>query len=453
MESALERAMIDYAAGLRFDELSPPVLHHARRRVIDTVAGALAACESTPARIARRLAPEVTKGRSARLFGSLTRTSPEMAAFANGVTVRFLDINDTHRTVDGSHPSDNLSGVLAVAEDLGASGRDFLLALTISYEIQCRFVDSVPFNDNGWDQPVPGVMACALACGRLLGLDREALRHALALAVIPNLCTYQTRAGELSMWKGCAAANGARQGVFAAYLAAEGMTGPYEAFDGVFGLWNQTLGKPFEVKPFARSGDVFAVTQTNIKKFPVRDSCQLPVETALALRAEIAAGDIEKLTIVTYRSAHKGAVADPELWRPRTRETADHSMPVSIALALIDGDITGASFDRERFRDDDVLALIGRTEVVVSDEFSTQTPGVRNCRLEATDKGGETHVAHLAWTAEDIARGPDDDEIEDKFHRYAGVLLARPERTRLLERLWHLDSVDDVADVLPLTAA
>ena len=297
-----------------------------------------------------------------------------MAAFANGVMVRFLDINDTHRTIDGSHPSDNLSGVLAVAEDLGASGRDFLLALTISYEIQCRFVDSVPFNDNGWDQPVPGVMACALACGRLLGLDREALRHALALAVIPNLCTYQTRAGELSMWKGCAAANGARQGVFAAYLAAEGMTGPYEAFDGVFGLWNQTLGKPFEVKPFARAGDVFAVTQTNIKKFPVRDSCQLPVETALALRAKVAAGDIEKLRIVTYRSAHKGAVADPELWRPRTRETADHSMPVSIALALIDGDITGASFDRERFRDDDVLALIGRTEVVVSDEFSTQDP-------------------------------------------------------------------------------
>ena len=452
MESALERSMIDYAAGLRFDELSPPVLHHAKRRVIDTIGGALAACESTPARIARRLAPEVANGRSARLFGSLARTSPEMAAFANGVMLRFLDINDTHRTIDGSHPSDNLSGVLAVAEDIGASGRDFLLALTISYEIQCRFVDSVPFNDNGWDQPVPGVMACALACGRLLGLDREALRHALALAVIPNLCTYQTRAGELSMWKGCAAANGARQGVFAAYLAAEGMTGPYEAFDGVFGLWNQTLGKPFEVRPFARAGDAFAVTQTNIKKFPVRDSCQLPVETALSLRAKVAAGDIEKLTVVTYRSAHKGAVADPELWRPRTRETADHSMPVSIALALIDGDITGESFDRERFRDDDVLALIGRTEVVVSDEFSSRTPGVRNCRLEAADKAGETHVAHLAWTAEDIARGPGDDEIEDKFHRYAGVLLGPPERTRLLERLWRLESVDDVADILPLTA-
>ena len=453
MTSTLERAMIDYAAGLQFDELSPPVLHQAKRRVIDTIGGALAAWSSPPVRIACNLASEVVKGRSARVFGSLARTSPEMAAFANGVMLRFLDINDTHRTIDGSHPSDNLSGVLAVAEDLGASGRDFLLALTISYEIQCRFVDSVPFNDNGWDQPVPGVMACALACGRLLGLDGDALRHALALAVIPNLCTYQTRAGELSMWKGCAAANGARQGVFAAYLAGEGMTGPDQAFDGVFGLWRQTLGKPYEVKPFARAGEVFAITQSNIKNFPVRDSCQLPVETALKLRAKVAAGDIERLGITTYRSAYKGAVADPELWRPRTRETADHSMPVSIAVALIDGDITGESFDKERFRDDDVLALVGRTEVEISDEFSARSPGVRSCRLEAADRAGETHVAHLDWTAEDIARGPGDDEIEDKFHRYAGVLLAPPARSRLLERLWRLESVEDMGEILSLTAA
>ena len=185
----------------------------------------------------------------------------------------------------------------------------------------------------------------------------------------------------------------------------------------------------------------------------MRDSCQLPVDTALELRTGVAAADIASLRIITYRSAHKGAVADPELWCPRTRETADHSMPVSIALALIDGDITGESFDRERFLDDDVLGLIGRTEVVVSDEFSARTPGVRTCRLEAVDHAGETHVAHLEWTAEGIARGLGDDEIEDKFDRYAGVLLAPPRRTRLLERLWQLETVEDVSEVVTLTGA
>jgi 2-methylcitrate dehydratase len=100
----------------------------------------------------------------------------------------------------------------------------------------------VPFNTAGWDQPVTGAIATAMAAGRLLGLSREAMHHALSLAVVPNLCAYQTRAGEPSMWKGCAGPIGARNGVFAALLSAEGLSGPYEPFDGEFGIWKQTLG-------------------------------------------------------------------------------------------------------------------------------------------------------------------------------------------------------------------
>ena len=88
------------------------------------------------------------------------------------------------------NPSDNLGGIIALAEALSLNGRDALLALIISYEIQCRFVDSVPFNENGWDQPVPGVIAMAMAAGRMLSLNVSSMRDALALAVTPNLCTY-----------------------------------------------------------------------------------------------------------------------------------------------------------------------------------------------------------------------------------------------------------------------
>ena len=332
--------MVDFALELRYDELPDAALHHLKRRVIDTLGGALAAYTAPTVRIARKIALPVSGDSGARIWGSLRRTSPDMAAFVNGCALRYLDINDTHRTVDGSHPSDNLGGVMAVAEMLGSSGKDLMLAMVISYELQCRFVDSVPFNDAGWDQPVPGVMACALACGRLLGLSRKQMHEALALSIIPNLSTYQTRAGELSMWKGCAAANGARQGVFAALLAAHGMTGPSEPFDGVFGLWNQTMGKSYEIKPFARGKDgLYAVAQSNIKKYPVRDSCQLAVDAARILRGKLNGRVVSALQIETYKSAYKGAVEDPELWAPRTRETADHSMLVSIAVTLLDGSV------------------------------------------------------------------------------------------------------------------
>ena len=189
----------------------------------------MAAYLAPPARIARRLAPSTTGDRAARLWGPLTHTTIDMAAFANGVMVRYLDLNDAWRTKDAHHPSDYLPGIIAVAEAYGRSGREMIVALAVAYEIMCRFTDIVPFNTAGWDQPVTGAIATAMAAGKLIGLDRDAMAHALSLAVTPNLCTYQTRAGELSMWKGCAGPNGARNGIFAALLAAEGMTGPYKA--------------------------------------------------------------------------------------------------------------------------------------------------------------------------------------------------------------------------------
>jgi 2-methylcitrate dehydratase len=445
MMSGLEGRMVDYALALAYGDLPEKAIHHAKRRVIDTLGAALAAYTAPPVRIARKLALPVARERGSRVWGSLVRTSPDMAAFVNGCMLRYLDINDTYRTLDGSHPSDNLGGVLAVAEMLGASGKDFLAALVVSYELQCRFVDSVPFNDAGWDQPVPGVMACALGCGRLLGLSRAEMHEALALAIIPNLCTYQARAGELSMWKGCASANGARQGVFAALLAAEGMTGPSEPFDGVFGLWKQTMDRPYEIKPFATGKDgAYAVAQSNIKKYPVRDSCQLPVDTARAARVKLASKEIASIRVETYRSAYKGAVEDPELWAPKTRETADHSMLVAIVVTLLDGTITPDTFNSERFKHPEVLELIKRTKVEVLEEFTKQAPGVRNCRVTVTAADGSTHVGHLKWTTEDIERGLSDAEIEDKFNALNRDIMPASERRALLDYLWRLDEVADV---------
>ena len=442
---AMVRRMVDLAAGLEYEHLPEAAVHAAKARLIDSMGVAIGALDVPPVRAASRIAQPTTGRYRARLLGSGTATTPDMAAFVNGTMVRYLDFNDAYRTLDASHPSDNLPGVLAMAEALGAGGRDFILALAISYEIQCRFTDDVPFNDAGWDQPVAGAMACALACGRLLGLEPAPLAEAVALASVPFLCTYQTRAGELSMWKGCAGPNGARNGIFAATLAAEGLTGPYHPFEGVFGIWNQTTGKPFEVNlpppgPLSSCG----LMQTNIKTYPVRDSCQLPIDTALDLRAKIEAPDIASLHISTYRSAYEGAVKDPELWAPRTRETADHSMPFSVAAALLDGVVTPDTFEESRFLDADVLSLIGRTEIEVSDDYSRQTPGLRNCLIEATSRDGSRVTAHRSLSQAQIELGIDDADLVGKFHRCARSHMDDARRERFLELAWRLEELGDV---------
>jgi 2-methylcitrate dehydratase len=396
--------------------------------------------------------PTVDQAWSARLWGTGQRTTPDQAALVNGTMVRYLDLNDAYRTLDASHPSDNLPGLLAVCEALGLGGKALILALAISFEIQCRFTDTVPFNDAGWDQPLVGSFAAALAAGRIMGLDEGQLGHALALAAVPHMPTYQTRSGELSMWKGCAGPNGARHGLFAARLAQEGMTGPYNAFEGIFGLWKQGLGKPGEFRlPRPGDGATLGIVQTNIKRYPVRDSCQLPIDTALDLRGKLDVARIRKLQVDTYKSAHLGAVADPELWRPQTRETADHSMPFSICCALADGEVTADSFEAARFKDADVLALIGAMTIDINPEFSRATPAIRNCRITATLDDGQTVVAHRQLTTAEIERGTPDAVLEAKFERLVRPYLPPEARRRLIDLCWKLDDLERVDPLVDAT--
>jgi 2-methylcitrate dehydratase len=444
--------LVRYARALEHRHLTPAAVHAAKARVLDSIGVGLAAFMAPPVRVARRVAPAVNDPWSARIWGSGVRTTPDMAAFVNGSMVRYLDLNDAYRTLDASHPSDNLPGMMAVAEALGLPGKDVILALAIAFEIQCRFTDTVPFNDAGWDQPLVGCMAVALAAGRIMGLSEEQMGHALSLAVIPHFPTYQTRSGELSMWKGCAGPNGARHGIFAAHLAQEGMTGPYNAFEGVFGIWKQALGKPGAFTlPEPGSSAAPGIVQTNIKRYPVRDSCQLPIDTALDLRAKLEPMRIRKLHVDTYKSAYAGAVADPELWKPQTRETADHSMPFSIACALADGEVTADSFERARFADADVLRLIEATSIEISADYSKQTPAIRNCRITATLDDGSTVVAHRQLTQAEIEKGTPDDVLEAKFNRLTRQFLSRDARTRLIEQVWALDSLARIDPIIDLT--
>lgn len=449
---ATTRRIVEFAQTLNYEHLPPKAIHAAKARLLDSIGVGLAAFMAPPVRILRRVTPSVQQPWSARIWGSGQRTTPDHAALVNGTMVRYLDLNDAYRTLDASHPSDNLPGLMAVCEALGLGGQALILALAISFEIQCRFTDTVPFNDAGWDQPLVGSFAAALGAGRIMGLNDEQMGHALALAAVPHMPTYQTRSGELSMWKGCAGPNGARHGVFAARLAQEGMTGPYNAFDGIFGLWKQGLGKPGEFRlPRPGDGSTPGIMQTNIKKFPVRDSCQLPIDTALDLRGKVAPSRIRKLAVDTYKSAYAGAVADPELWRPDTRETADHSMPFSIACALADGEVTADSFENQRFKGADVLSLIGMMTIDINPEFSKATPAIRNCRITATLDDGSTVVAHRQLTTAEIERGTPDAVLEAKFERMVRPLLSPAMRRSLIDLCWCLDELPRVDPLVDAT--
>jgi len=443
--------LVKFALSLEYDDIPSAAIRAAKGRIVDSMGCAMAGFDAPTVKASRRMAVPVADGPTARVFGTLTRTTPDLAALVNGAMIRYLDMSDAYLMTSTAHPSDNLGALIAVAEATGASGRDLLLATILSYEVQCRLCDAAPFQRRGWDQPVAGAPGAAMAVGRLMGLTKEQMHQALALAVVPNIAINQTRKGELSMWKGMAGPNAARQGTFAAYLAQAGMTGPDEPFDGVCGVWAQTMGEPRPVK-LTRKGGKYALVQTNIKIFPVRDSNQVPILAALELREMVDVNDIQSLRIDTYATHFAEAMKDAASWVPQTRETADHSLPFCIAAALLDGDVTPETFVRDRFLDKDARDLMKRMNYELVDAFDRNAPATRTCRLVATMKDGRNFIARKRQTPKDIERGPSDAEFEAKFHKLAARTLDERARAAMLELIWNIDEAERIDALIDLTA-
>ncbi len=452
MDATTEK-LCHFTQRLRYADLPPIAVVAAKARILSTLAVALAAYGMPPVQIVRKLAQPVASGPASSIFGSLTTTTPDMAAFVNSAMVRCLDMSDSYVMQAVSHPADAFPAVLAVAQAEGASGKDLLLATAIIYEIQCRFVEVVPYNHHGWDQTPVVALGAALGCGRLLGLNDDQLRNAVGLAVVPNIALNQTRTGTLSMWKGMAGPQGARAGVFAAYLAREGMTAPDGVFEGRYGFWNQLMnGEKYELPiPHAFAGHTFAVQQTMIKLFPTRFNCQVPVMAAQKLREKIDVREIESLKIESIRKAFARWADSPEVWKPQTRETADHSLPCTVSMALIDGTITPSMMQNERFKDDDVIELMERCTIDLPDEFDNLAPAIRCCRLTAKSKNGEIVTIEERRSTEDDVADPGWNQSVDKFSGLASHLLAGGGAEKLIATVKTLDQQKSFTELFETT--
>ena len=446
MDSMIEQ-LAGYAAGLRYKDLGPETVHQCKRRLIDTLGCLAGGFDARPSVIARSLARRVRGNPSARILGTQERSTPELAAFANGVMMRYLDFNDATFGKSAGHPSDVFAAVLATADALRADGRSAITASALAYEVFCNFSESVQ-REQGWDHVVFGVVACAAGAGKLLGLSRAKMGDAIALAIIPNAALEQTRTGELSMWKGCAAANAARNGVFAAQLAKEGLTGPAQAIEGKWGLWHP-LGK-FQWQPFGGRGGPFRISGTHIKYFPAVVHAQTPITVALELHGQARPEEIEAISIDTYWVAERYVDRGNALWHPGTRETADHSIPYCVVAALLDGAVTEETFSTKRIRDPRIAALIERTTMRENPAFTRAHPGEWPCRIELTLRGGKKRVAEAPYFKGHAQRPLSDAEIEEKFRELAEPLLGRRAADAVLAAAWRLEKLSDVGDLLKL---
>ena len=446
--------LCDYALKLSYRDLPQEVIRRTKHIVMDTVGCALGGAESPPAKIARAAAAEITSAIPSTVLISGQKTSPDLATFANGVMIRYLDFNDTYTGPSTCHPSDLLAPVLAVVDARNGDGKDVILGTVLGYEIFCGLIDAGAREPGrAWDQSTYGVIAAAVTAAKLFDHTKEQMANAISLAVSSHISLEQIRRGQISHWKGCALANASRNAVFCAMLAAKGMTGPEEVFEGKAGFFNST-GIRFEIRPFADSADDYRIMKARVKAFPAGYFSQSAIEAILVLRSQIPdLNDIKEIRLQTFPAGYEVMGSGEANWQPETRESADHSLPFVMAVALMEGSVEIRHYEQMYYKRSDVRDLMKKISVRIGEEPVAAWPDIPLNIVDIEMKSGNVLSTKVAYHLGHFKRLMTDEELERKFRPLAEPLLPKRQIDDLLAGLRRLDEVEHISELISLTVA
>lgn len=455
LRSELAMELAHWTVTLRYDHIPAAIGAAVKASMLDAVGCALGGAASEPAEIGRNVAFDLSPTGPCTLVGSGQQTNVEHAAFVNSIAIRYLDYCDVFLGLEVTPPASCASVVWALCESMALGGQSCVLGLVVLYEAMLRLCSATSLNRRGWDTVTFQAIASAMAAARILALSVEQTYEAINIATTNAPALLQTRVGELSMWKGVASAHAARCGLQSALLAARGMTGPRQVFEGKHGLQNQVCG-PLDLP----ARDEWRSTGVLIKKYPAQVYTQSAIEAALAVRAQLngrPVTEIERVTVTTFRRAIDHTASSPDRWKPRTRESADHSLPFLVAAALIDGEINQARFSPERIRAADMTGLMAKIGVEEGPAMTARYPGHMPARIEvglATGGPGPSGqlAAEVAAHEGHPARPMSGEALESKFCRLAVPVMPAEQAEELARRILAVDETEDVRTVTRMMA-
>ncbi len=382
------------------------------------------------------------------------KTAPDRAALYNSALVRYLDYNDSYiARKETCHPSDNLGAVLAASEYAHRNGKQFLTALALAYQVQCRLSDVAPVRAKGFDHTTQGAYSVAAGVARALGLDQSGVANAVAMSGTAYNALRVTRTGSLSNWKGLAFPNTAFGATHAAFLAMRGVSGPLEVFEGNKGLMEAITGH-FELDWSKETLE--AVRRTSVKKYNAEFHSQSTLEGILELRAahHLYPEEIQDIKIDIFDVAYHiiGGGEEGDKQQVRTKEEADHSLPYMIAVALLDGEVSPAQYTPERIVREDVQSLLRKVMIHPDKALSRRFPTEMPCHITIELKDGQTLSLEKQDYEGFYTRPMSWEKVVAKFERLATPYTDAAQRASIIETIALLES-KDVAELTELLGA
>lgn len=441
---------------MTYEDLSEEARHQLKIRILDALGCALGALEGPPIKMLQAQIEDFGGKPLATLIGG-GKTAPDRATFYNSALIRYLDYNDSYIAKNETcHPSDNLGAVLAASEYARRNGREFLTALALAYQIQCRLSDVAPVRAKGFDHTTQGAYAVAAGVARGLGLNQNGIANAVAMSGTAYNALRVTRTGSLSNWKGLAYPNTAFGATHAAFLAMRGVTGPLEVFEGNKGLMDAITG-PFELDWTLENLE--AVRRTNVKKYNAEFHSQSALEGVLELHAtqHVQPEEIEGIRIDIFDVAYHiiGGGEEGNKQQVRTKEEADHSLPYMVAVALLDGAVSPAQYQPERIMREDVQSLLHKVTILPNEALSKRFPAEMPCHIQITLKDGRElriekqdyegfYTRPMLW-----------EKVVAKFERLAAPFTDATLRAAIIEMVAHLETgeVEQLTELLGASLA
>ncbi len=456
MSETITATMARWAADLRYEDLGERAIREAKRYLLDSLGCGFGGYRQEDARIALAVLDETAGTGPSTILGSGKRVDPVSAALANALMVRVMDYNDIYWQQDPSHPSDIIPAAMACGERADGSGQDLLLGIILGHEFEMRLCEAAfpGIRERGWHHATLTAFVSPIVAGRMLGLSWEQIQHAIGISASRHATLGAVTAGKLTMMKNTVDPLATQSGVLAALLAEKGYTGPEHVIDGKEGLV-QCFGPEWKLETLVNGlGESWRIERCGMKAFPTEALTHAPISAVLDIVQEHDLAP-EQITKVHIRSLGRAAdiLADPSKYDPRSKETADHSLPYVIAAAVVDRQVTPAQFEPEKIMDEQIRAQLQKVEVVADPEIEKVFPALQRVivKIETTD--GRELTTSLDYPKGDPRNPLTDGEVEEKFDALAAPVLSAGGRKKLKQAVWSLEDVRLVSDLMSLCIA
>src|SRR6266481_2989191 len=368
-------ALARYAVRASFTDLSAESRRQLPIHILDSLACSIAALGAGPVEACRAQVAEFGGTGPGTLIGG-GQAQGIYAAFWHTALVRYVDFMDNFLArTETCHTADNFGVALTIADYVGGSGRDLMLAVALGYTVQSRLVDHANFMSSGFDHTAQLAFSLNAAAGRLLGLSEEQIANAIAMAAVSDASFAVVRAKPLSQWKGLASAQSALGAMNTLFLARRGVQGPLQVIEGPLGI-DHLLRMKINIDWDKQGYE--GVVESTIKKYNSMIHTQAAVHCMVELARQNKIDPDKVVSIeaevfqLAFDFAGGGLYGTDKVIR--TKEQADHSLPYLLAVALLDGDVMPVQFKPERIIKSDVQGLLKKVSVRPNQEYTRQYP-------------------------------------------------------------------------------